>query len=122
MTPETNDTPKLSLLLQTLLRKTREGKLQWQQTVDEHTFLAGQPDDRVLEISAKFGGVREWEERLMRDVVVNFIVRDGDGNPIVEHSAVGDNTLEFDLYKSAERVARRVDQEVEKLIEWANSV
>jgi len=122
MTTQGWDPPQIPVLLQILLQKTREGKLKWQQTVDEHTFLAAQPDERVIEISAVFGGVREWEDRRVRDVTINFVVRDADGNPLVEHFAIGDNTLEYELYKSAERVARRVDEEVARLIEWANSV
>jgi hypothetical protein len=96
--------PSYDAMIRALLERTREGKLEWNETADEDAFLAAVKGQRTFEIRTEGGRGP-----------VQLVVRDAEGKvylttpPSVSNDAIS-------LYRVARRLALRVDERVEDTV------
>ena len=95
--------PDYTGLLDALLAKTRAGKITWQETADEDTFLAAVHGRQTFEIS-RHG-----------DFAV-LTVRDRDGKLLFRTSQTSLDAAN-ELWRLARRIAMRVDEKIDSALE-----
>ena len=90
-------------LLNAILEKTKAGKLKWEETADEDVFIASVGGDTTLKVSKEPG------------LLVKLSLLSEQGKTVWE---VTDLSYELDeLFRLARRVALKVDEKVEALLE-----
>jgi hypothetical protein len=102
--------PNYDLLLQALIEKTRAGKLRWQETAEENTYLAAVKGERTFQVHSNDQGS-----------VQVLTVRDGDGSVAIKY-VTGNNPTFSELHQLARRVALRVDEKIDSTLELLNSL
>ena len=105
--------PDYDALLQTLLQKSREGKLVWQETADPASFIAAARGERTFEISRSGDSF-------------DLTVCDSQGRQILRMSAATHNVVYFDsvrdLYQLAKRIATHLDEKIDSTMELLGSL
>ena len=86
-----------------MVEKTKAGKLDWQPTAEEGTFLAAVRGEKTFQISE--------EGKFSR---VLLVVGDKDGRPIIR--ANSRSSLARELYLTSGRIALRIDENVDATI------
>lgn len=114
--------PGYDELIETLLEKTQQGKLDWQETADEDRFLAAVKGRQTYDISARFGGDREREGRIVQDVQVRLTVRDSEGRNFLDIRESGQDSPAYQLFEAARRVAMRIDERIDQSVELLKSL
>lgn len=114
--------PGYDELLYTLIEKTRQGKLEWQETAEEDRFLAAVKGVQTYDISAEFGGDRESEGRVVQDVQVRLTVRDREGRIFLDIRESGQDSAAYELFEVARRVAMRIDERIDQTVELLKSL
>ena len=121
------------VLLETLLDKTKAGKLVWHETADEYTFIAALKGERTFEITSKTSltsqlsapGTRVTSKALSEPTILSLDevgdnaapivrVRDGQGRLLFETPP---SALTAELYDLARRIAMHVDEEINSTME-----
>lgn len=115
--------PDFSALFEKLLEKTVAGKLEWQETAVEDTFLAAAKGIQTFEIALvdqalKFGAFSASGKT--KAVVLK--VKDKDGKLVLKHVERVQDSPAFDLFQVARRVAMRVDEKIESSLEVLESL
>ncbi len=108
--------PDFDVLIEMLLVKTRSGKLDWQPTAGEDTYVAAVKGQRTFEISK--------EERLQnvmmgagvasRHPMCTMKVRGPDGELLIETTP---SNLSDQLFEVARRLALRVDENIDSTVQ-----
>jgi hypothetical protein len=107
--------PGYEQIINALVKKTKEGKLRWQETAQERTFLAAVKGQRTFEIS------QDWVDTTER---IRLVIRDVDGRPFVEQvfnitgprlDAIANEVR--NLYECAKRIALDVDEKVDDTVQ-----
>ncbi|OHB68748.1 MAG: hypothetical protein A2V70_01795 [Planctomycetes bacterium RBG_13_63_9] len=90
--------PDYNVLLQALIDKTKAGKLRWEETADEDTFVAAVKGQRTFEVSGKDAP--------------QFVVavRDEEGKVFFQTPA---SSMARELFLLARRVALHVDEKID---------
>ena len=105
MSTETEQKPRVDLLLNELVEKTRAGKLRWQDTAAENTFLAAVRGLYTYEVSSNDqGSVQVLRVRDDKGRVVVKVVRGGD--PLID-----------ELHSLARNVALGTDERIEEALD-----
>jgi hypothetical protein len=107
--------PDYNTLLQTLLQKTREGKLVWQETADASTFLAAVRGERTFEINLVVSDASDYVQG------VRLLVRDSEGKLLFDVS-MPHRAPASSLYDLAKRIATRVDEKIDSTMELLGSL
>ena len=103
MTVDRNKAPDYQKLFQTLLNKTEAGKLRWEETASEDTFLAAVKGQQSFELRPVPGSAS-----------IHLTVRDAAGKVLFE---VNEGGAGRELYKFARRLALRIDDKLENSLE-----
>lgn len=100
-----------------LVEKTKAGKLNWQATANENTFIASVGGDTTLRLTLESDeDVDTYGQLQSFDVPVLYLL-DSKGKALWEiHSRQVEGGL-WPLYKLAQRIANKVDEKVEALME-----
>jgi hypothetical protein len=130
--------PDYEKIIDALIEKTKQGKLRWHETADEHTFLAAVKGQRTFAIS-QVGAEEEsgstsitpWDDATER---FQLVIRDVDGQAFVEKTfrvappgSIGSSGSEStysetadkakDLYETVRRVVLNVDEKVDETVQ-----
>jgi hypothetical protein len=111
--------PDYEKIIDALIDKTKEGKLQWQETADERTFLAAVRGERTFQIS------QDWEDALER---FQLVIRDADGRAFVDKlfyiarpvSAAANKAR--NLYELVRRISLNLDEKVDETVQLLNGL
>lgn len=110
-------TAKYDEVLDALIEKTKSGKLQWEETADENTFLAAVKGKQTFVISQK----KIWTDDgdLRRFPILS--VRDGEGKPLFETPR---ETCEKagELLDLARATARQEAQRIDETLQLLNQL
>ncbi len=93
------DDQKFNLVLDKLLEKTKEGKLEWETTANRKTFLAVLQDS-AISINHSY---RDANDVFDASSLYTFDFRNADGK-VVESIAVFDSTEDNEKYKKASQI------------------
>lgn len=109
--------PDYETVLQALLEKTKQGKVAWQETAKEDTFVAAAKGEQTFEITYID------PSRTAGGVVIGagapyavLTVKDREGKLLFETPSDGLATA-LELFRAARRVALRVDEKIESTLE-----
>lgn len=133
--------PEYDALFETLLEKTRDGKLVWQETAHEKTFVAAVKGVQTFEITgalkvpnrqatilgtkvppsqAEQEPVSEIRQLRGRDdfltEAVALVVRDSQGNRLFQ-TPLNESPAARELFRIARRMATRIDEKIEASLE-----
>jgi hypothetical protein len=117
MTTDLNKELDYGPLVEALIEKTLQGKLQWMETADEETFLAAIKGERTITIQ------RDWGKEAGESFFL-VKVHGVDGKEAFSFSSGTDpmfNNLDR-LYDLAMRQARRVDENIEGTLQLLNDL
>ena len=99
--------PQYEALFQALLVKTKEGKLEWQETADERVFVAAVKGKQTFEI--------KWD-RGQAGTGVRLTVRDGQGKALFATPVQTGGTA-VDTFEMAKRIATRMDEKIDETLQ-----
>jgi hypothetical protein len=118
MSNDLNKDPEFDVLIEALAKKTREGKLRWEETAEENKYLAAVKGIQTFEISHR-SYMTEWSQP---DTVeeTRLIVRGEDGRVLLDHTT--DYLVAYNLFKLAQRVAMRVDDRIDASLQLLNGL
>lgn len=113
--------PDYEAVLQALLEKTKEGKIQWQETADTSIFVAAAKGEQTFEIT--------WiSEQTIMELFGESVpscsvlsVKDRDGK-LLFMTPNQSSKAATELYDLARRIATRVDERIESTLEFINQL
>jgi hypothetical protein len=116
--------PNYELVIEKLLEKTREGKIDWQPTADDDCFVAAVKGVQTYEIKRIMGRTTVYlgAGPPERDVLVSLVVKDGNGREVFDVHERGLDTPAYDLFEAARRVATRIDKHIDESLQLLNSL
>jgi hypothetical protein len=110
-------------LLDVLLRKTVEGKIDWRPTADESRFIAAVKGRQTFEIRRVERPYSLVPGAPAPNVTVFVTVRnEHEGEVIMDFRVEGFETLAYDLFEAARRKALRLDDRLNEAVELLNSL
>lgn len=116
-TPNYEQEPDYTRFLDTLFKKTKEGKLNWQETAREDTFIAAVKGQQTFEICK----VTDWVPDQGEGDAVVVTVKDSKGKVLFrtpeEYLASA-----WALYELAQRVGQRVDERLQTTVQLLNTL
>ena len=117
-TPNYEKEPDYSPFLVALIEKTKEGKLHWQETAREDTFIAAVKGQQTFEVSK----VADFDEETREGYsFVMVTVKDSNGKVLLrtpESSLPG----AWSLYELAKRLGQRVDERLQTSVQLLNTL
>jgi len=137
MAVDLNREPDYSALTNTLLEKTRAGKLQWMPTAIDHAFLAAAKgvsyEVRRLgpEYDFMMGEIEStpeetWEREALRlggaAEPMLLRVKDADGRLLIDFVDSDGQTHLSELWRTAHRLAMRLDERIGELVTELSSL
>jgi hypothetical protein len=99
---------KFDPIIETLLEKTKEGKLRWQETAEEGTYLAAVKGQRTFAISL------DWNAT---SGPIRLVVRDVEGKAFLDARFSYANPIARELYDLAGRIALNLDEKVDETLQ-----
>lgn len=123
MIKKLDQTPDYDVLFETLLKKTKEGKLDWQETADENKFIVAVQGKQTFEISLI--AVETGKEVATHEIeyyqAIVLKVKDSEGkvlfeSPFMKYSYIENNTAS-QLYNLAKRIATNVDEKLQRSLQ-----
>lgn len=109
MSADLTKSPDYETLVASLLEKTLAGKIRWEETAVENSFLAAVKGRQTFQISGNENGAD-----------TELQVRDQDGKVRVKLTRT--NQQMMDLYSAARRIALGVDEVIDESLELLNSL
>ena len=111
-------------VLQALIEKTEDGKIQWQETADEKTFLAAVKGELTFEITLNTNVVRfdvEKQKAFPAGSLTILTANNPEGKLFFQTPKK--LSLHADeLYELARRIATRVDEKIDSTLELLNQL
>jgi hypothetical protein len=111
--------PKFVQLIKSLKTATEQGRIEWSETVDEHTFRALLPN-AIVRIAKVFNEKMQLEDQDLNEPAYIASLVD-DGGEVLESVTSGQErgqhyVLLSELFELARRRARRIDDLLDRLI------
>ncbi len=106
--------PDYDKIIDALVEKTKQGKLRWQDTAEESTYLAAVKGQRTFEISCDSDASPPQ---------IRLVIRDVDGKAFLDigspyHSPTGLATSKLkELYELAGRIALNLDEKADETVQ-----
>jgi hypothetical protein len=127
--------PQYQELIEALIEKTREGKINWEETAQPNTYIAAVKGERTFEIAGKLGqfatvhtggiagdgyrGKVPLEGGMVEKTIYRLTVKDKDGKEVLSTPDYSINSIDSarKLYELAKRLAERVDERIDTTLE-----
>ena len=114
--------PNYEILVEKLIEKSLAGKLKWQETAEDDTFVTAVKGRQTFHVSAQFGGLHLRDNEVEQDVVTKLEVHGFEGKIIIDFRETGQSSSLFELFSVAKRVALRIDERIDESLELLNSL
>jgi len=111
--------PNYEPLFQTLIDKTKAGKLAWQETAEENTYIAAVKGQQTYEISLR--NLRPIYASANTPVPV-LTVKDHEGRVFLQTTEESSSETAKELFYLARRVAMNLDERIESSLELLNQL